>query len=160
MTIKTEPIGSIPRPLALIQGMKAFAQGQLEEGELHRLQHEALSDTIKRFEATGSPVITDGGQTKPSFATYPLAGMKDLDPAGVIIPFANGLNPRIETPEEIRETILEAASVIPVTQLGTTDDCGSSSFADDVPTSRDIAFTKIKARIDGTRLAEVALNSN
>ena len=33
-----------------------------------------------------------------------------------------------------------------------------SPFADDTSTSRDIAFAKIKARIDGTRLAEDALS--
>jgi len=48
-----------------------------------------LKDTIHRFEETGSPVITDGEQTKPSFATYPIMGMKQLDPNGVIIPFAD-----------------------------------------------------------------------
>ena len=50
----------------------------------------ALRDTIERFEQTGSPVITDGEQTKPSFATYPLAGLTNLAPDGVIIPFADG----------------------------------------------------------------------
>jgi 5-methyltetrahydropteroyltriglutamate--homocysteine methyltransferase len=50
----------------------------------------ALEDTIRRFEATGSPVITDGEQTKPSFATYPIHGLENLAPNGVIIPFADG----------------------------------------------------------------------
>jgi 5-methyltetrahydropteroyltriglutamate--homocysteine methyltransferase len=68
------------------------------------------------------------------------------------------LNPRVEKPEEIRDTILEAAGVIPANQLGTTDDCGFSPFADDTSTARDIAFEKIRARIDGTKLAESVLN--
>jgi 5-methyltetrahydropteroyltriglutamate--homocysteine methyltransferase len=42
-------------------------------------------------------------------------------------------------------------------QLGTTDDCGFSPFADDLSTSRDTAFAKIKARIEGTKLAEQKL---
>lgn len=353
MKIKTEPIGSIPRPLELIEGMKAHAAGQLNDHGLNKLFEIAIADTIKRFEATGSPVITDGEQTKPSFATYPIGGMKQLDPNGVVIPFADGhtrqlpaitggpfryqiyanaylekakqfttlpvkqaviaasalsllyppegidgytreqfihdllneaeadirkslnsgaynvqidftearlslkldpsggllqsfidlnnkvltrfteeerkrigvhscpggdhdsthsadvpyadllpllfqlqagnfyleyagekdkrsvlasikenmrpsqtiflgvinvLDPRVETPEEVRDTILEAAAVIPVKQLGTTDDCGFSPFADDTSTARDIAFAKIKARIDGTHLAEAAIN--
>jgi len=352
MKIKTEPIGSIPRPVELILGMQANAAGQLDNKGLQHLFDDALTDTIKRFEATGSPVITDGEQTKPSFATYPIAGLKNLDPNGVVIPFADGhtrqlpkitsgpfhyqtyangyvekakqltslpvkqaviavsaisllypqegiadysheqfikdlineaeadirkslnsgaynvqidftearlslkldpsggllksfidlnnqvlnrfseeerkkigvhscpggdhdsthsadipyadllpllfqlnagnfyleyaaekdkqsvllsikenirssqtvflgvtnvLDPRIETAEEISETILQAASVIPLSKLGTTDDCGFSPFADDVSTARDIAFAKIKARIDGTRLAEATL---
>jgi len=35
----------------------------------------------------------------------------------------------------------------------TTDDCGFAPFADDVSTSRDTAFAKIRARVDGTSLA-------
>jgi 5-methyltetrahydropteroyltriglutamate--homocysteine methyltransferase len=332
--------------------MQAHAAGKITNEELNALSEAALRDTIRRFEETGSPVITDGEQTKPSFATYPIAGSTQLDPNGVVIPFADGhtrqlpsitggpfhyqtyagtytekakqltnlpvkqaviaasaisllypqhgiagysqeqfitdvlneaeadirkclaagadtvqidftearlslkldpsgrllklfidlnnkvldrfseeerkkigvhscpggdhdsthsadipysdllpllfqlnagnfyleyageknkrsvlssikenirpsqtvflgvtnvLDPKVETPEEICATILEAASVIPIAQLGTTDDCGFSPFADDVSTGRDIAFAKIRARIEGTRLAEAAL---
>jgi 5-methyltetrahydropteroyltriglutamate--homocysteine methyltransferase len=353
MKIQTEPIGSIPRPTELVLAMKAHAEGQMNDRDLELLYETALSDTIRRFEATGSPVITDGEQTKPSFATYPLAGIKGLDPQGVVIPFADGhtrqlpkisagpfrysvhadqyvkkartltalpvkqaviaasalsllypsdgiegysreefisdlmdeaekdvrasleagaynvqidftearlslkldpsgsllksfiglnnrvlerftpierkrigvhscpggdrdsthsadigyselipmlfelkagnfyleyagekdrkkvlqtirenlkpsqtiflgvvnvLDPKIETPEEIRDLILEAADILPAEQLGSTDDCGFSPFADDVSTSREIAFEKIRARIEGTRLAEVVLS--
>ena len=353
MKIRTEPIGSIPRPLELIEGMQAHALGRLDDKGLNKLIDAALVDTIKRFEATGSPVITDGEQSKPSFATYPISGSKQLDPNGVIIPFADGhtrqlpsitggpfqyqvyantylekakrltalpvkqaviaasalsllypqtgiinysrqqfiqdllneaeadirkslnsgaynvqidftearlalkldpsggllqafidlnnkvlarfteeerkrigvhscpggdhdsthsadvsyadllpflfqlqagnfyleyagekdkhsvlasikenmrpsqtvflgvtnvLDPRVETPEEIKDMILEATEIIPVNQFGTTDDCGFSPFADDTSTGRDIAFEKIKARIDGTLLAEKVLN--
>ncbi len=68
------------------------------------------------------------------------------------------LSPRIETPEEIRDLILEASEFIPLAQLGTTDDCGFSPFGDDTSTSRDIAFEKISARVEGTHLAEKALD--
>jgi 5-methyltetrahydropteroyltriglutamate--homocysteine methyltransferase len=353
MRIQTEPIGSIPRPVELILGIRAHAAGQLKDRDLQHLYDNAVSETIKNFEATGSPVITDGEQSKPSFATYPIQGMQKLSPDGVVIPFADGhtrqlpkltggpfryqtyadsylqkakqftslpvkqavisasaisllypsdgiegysheqfiedlvkeaaadirkslnngaynvqidftearlslkldpsggllqsfidlnnrvlarfteeerkkigvhscpggdhdsthsadisyssllpllfqlnagnfylefsgepnktrvlnaikhtmkpgqiiflgvtnvLNPRVETPEEIRDTILEAAETIPVSRLGTTDDCGFSPFADDVSTSRDIAFAKIKARVDGTILAEETIS--
>jgi 5-methyltetrahydropteroyltriglutamate--homocysteine methyltransferase len=349
MRIQTEPIGSIPRPVELILGMKAHAAGQLTDRDLRQLYDAAVSDTIKELEATGSPVISDGEQTKPSFATYPIQGLQQLSPDGVKIPFADGhsrqlpkltsgpfryqtyadtyiqkaksltsvpvkqavisasaisllypqegidgysreqfildlvneaasdirrslnsgaynvqidftearlslkldpsggllrsfidlnnsvlnrfteeerkkigvhscpggdfdsthsadisysgllpllfqlnagnfyleyaaeknkkqvlniikqnmkpgqrvflgvtnvLDPRVETAEEIRDIILEAAETIPVDQLGTTDDCGFSPFADDVSTSRQIAFAKIKARMEGTKLAE------
>src|ERR1700761_788182 len=69
------------------------------------------------------------------------------------------LNPKIETKEEVRDRILEAAEYIPLNQLGTTDDCGFSPFCDDVSTSRETAFAKIKARIEGTKLAEEKLSS-
>lgn len=354
MKIRTEPIGSIPRPQELIDGIKAHATGQLDKRELDHLFNAALTDTIKRFEATGSPIISDGEQTKPSFATYPIAGSHQLDPNGVVIPFADGhtrqlpvitggpfvyqayantyfekasqltalpikqavisasalsllypqepiegysreqfiadlvneaekdirrsldsgacnvqidftearlslkldpsggllqsfidlnnqvlerfsptqrkrigihscpggdhdsthsadipyadllprlfqlkadnfylefageedkvsvlrsirenlrpsqtvflgvtdvLSPRVESPEEIRDIILAAVEFIPISQLGTTDDCGFSPFADDTSTARDIAFAKIKARIGGTTLAEKAFDN-
>ncbi|WP_183561680.1 cobalamin-independent methionine synthase II family protein [Mucilaginibacter sp. SP1R1] len=67
------------------------------------------------------------------------------------------LNPTIETAEQVRDRVLEAAQYIPISQLGTTDDCGFSPFCDDVSTTRETAFAKIKARIDGTKLAEEKL---
>ncbi|QIP16174.1 cobalamin-independent methionine synthase II family protein [Spirosoma aureum] len=355
MTISTEPIGSIPRPLYLQQAMAAFANGQIKANELEKLVARATQETIQELEKTGSPVISDGEQAKPSFVTYPLEGLSSLAPDGVIIPFADGhtrqlpkltagpfhytafansylrkaqqysalpikqaviscsaisllypqegiegysreqfladlvddaeadirtclnngaykvqidftearlalkldpgkqvlaafidlnnqvlnrftadekkkigvhscpggdhdsthsadisysdllpflfqleadsfyleyaaetnkkavlesikenlkpnqqvflgvtnvLDPRVETAEEIRDLIVEAAAIIPIEQLGTTDDCGFSPFGDDTSTARDIAFAKIRARIDGTKLAENALASS
>ena len=90
MTLPTEPIGSIPRPGELIEGMAAFGAGRIGAGELDALFDAAVRDTIRRFEETGSPVITDGEQRKPSFATYPIAGLANLAPGGVTIPFVDG----------------------------------------------------------------------
>jgi 5-methyltetrahydropteroyltriglutamate--homocysteine methyltransferase len=69
----------------------------------------------------------------------------------------NPIDPRVETPEEVRDRVLEAAEYIPVEQLGTCDDCGFSPFSDDTTTSRETAFAKIRARVQGTALAEEAL---
>lgn len=90
MKIPTEPIGSIPRPAYLIKGIEAFEKGDSSNQELSALMEQAIAETILAFGQTGSPVITDGEQTKPSFATYPIAGAKNLDPNGVVIPFADG----------------------------------------------------------------------
>jgi 5-methyltetrahydropteroyltriglutamate--homocysteine methyltransferase len=69
---------------------------------------------------------------------------------GVVSP----IDPRVDTPEEVRDRVLEAARYIPLEQLGTTDDCGFSPFSDDISTTRETAFAKIRARIEGTRQAE------
>lgn len=351
MSIPTESIGSIPRPPSLIDAMGGFAEGRISPEELQRVGTDAVRDTIAQLEATGSPVVTDGEQTKPSFATYPLSGLV-LDPGGVVIPFEDGhtrqlplltagpfrygvhadaylnaarqfahvpvkqaviaasalsllypeggiagysrdafiadlvdeaeadirrslqqgadsvqidftegrlavkldpskgvlnafidlnnavldrfsdadrqrigvhtcpggdqdsthsadidyadllpelfslrahnfyvelaaendrarvlgiirdssredqrvfvgvidpINPRVETPEEVRDAVLEAAEYIPIRRLGTCDDCGFSPFGDDTSTSRDTAFAKIRARVEGTRMAEEKL---
>ncbi|RRB00837.1 cobalamin-independent methionine synthase II family protein [Larkinella rosea] len=348
MKLQTESIGSIPRPIELIEAMQAGLPAE----QLDQLYDKAVRQTLLELENTGSPVLTDGEQTKSSFATYPLSGVDMIVPGGMRIDFADGhfrqlpllkktpfrfgefagsylakaqsctdmplkqavisasalsliypadgmegysqpefisdlidesekdirsclekgahkvqidftegrlslkldpsggvlrhfialnnqvlarfseeekarigvhvcpggdrdsthsadvdyadllaelfnldvrnfylqlasepdrvkvlkaikenlkpnqfvfvgvidvLNPVVETAEEVRDRVLEAAQYIPLAQLGTTDDCGFSPFADDVSTSRETAFAKIKARIDGTRLAEEQL---
>lgn len=72
---------------------------------------------------------------------------------GVIDP----IDPRIESAEEVRDRVLQAARFIPASQLGTTDDCGFSPFCDDQSTTRDTAFAKIRARVEGTALARALL---
>ncbi|GGH06848.1 cobalamin-independent methionine synthase II family protein [Silvibacterium dinghuense] len=348
MPIPTESIGSIPRPATLVEAILQSQTGLITPETLQERYDEALRDTLQRLEATGSPVLTDGEQTKPSFATYPLSGLTNLAPDGVVIPFADGhtrqlprltagpfryavharsflekaatltrrplkqavisasalsllypqepipgypreafladlideaeqdirgaldvgaatvqidftearlsllldpsggllrsfialnnqvldrfspeerqrigvhvcpggdhdsthsagvdyasllpdlfqmhagrfylqmasepdrprvlrivrdllhphhtvfigvidpITPAIETPEQVRGRVLEAAAILPLHQLGTTDDCGFSPFADDRSTSRETAFAKIKARVEGTALA-------
>ena len=73
---------------------------------------------------------------------------------GVVSP----IDPHIDTPEEVRDRVLEAADYIPVAQLGTTDDCGFSPFCDDTSTTRETAFAKIRARVLGTALAAEILD--
>jgi len=90
MALPTEPIGSIPRPQALLDGMEAAAAGRIPPDELDALFENALRDTVRRLEETGSPVISDGEQRKPSFATYPVHGLANLAPGGVTIPFEDG----------------------------------------------------------------------
>jgi 5-methyltetrahydropteroyltriglutamate--homocysteine methyltransferase len=90
MPLPTEPIGSIPRPPEWLAAIKAHAAGRMTDAQFHAAEESVLEDTILRLEETGSPVLTDGEQTKPSFATYPLAGLDHLAPDGVTIPFADG----------------------------------------------------------------------
>jgi 5-methyltetrahydropteroyltriglutamate--homocysteine methyltransferase len=90
MSIPTESIGSIPRPPQLLEALREFRAGRLSRQQLDDGYDAALRDTIRRFEATGSPVISDGEQTKPSFATYPLHGLDNIAQDGIAIRFADG----------------------------------------------------------------------
>jgi methionine synthase II (cobalamin-independent) len=90
MPIPTEPIGSVPRPARLIQAAQDLEAGRIEASDYDAVLDASLRDTIEQFEATGSPVITDGEQGKSSFATYPLHGLQTLASDGVVIPFADG----------------------------------------------------------------------
>ena len=75
---------------------------------------------------------------------------------GVVAP----IDPHIDSPEEVRDRVLEAAKYIPVEQLGTTDDCGFAPFSDDTSTPREVAFAKIQARVVGTDMAAKILGRN
>ncbi|HEX8342758.1 MAG TPA: cobalamin-independent methionine synthase II family protein [Tepidisphaeraceae bacterium] len=89
MDIPTEPIGSIPRPLDLVEALATAGDGA--DPALDALYEEAIRDTVERFEATGSPVITDGEQRKyHNFWTYCVHGLPNTAPDGFRIPFAAG----------------------------------------------------------------------
>jgi len=87
-------------------------------------------------------------------------GVKQVAFIGVI----NPLDPKVETPEEVADALVTAAKYIPVDQLGATDDCGFSPFSIDVKPkhgspdfARDVAFQKIKNRLEGAKLASQKL---
>jgi methionine synthase II (cobalamin-independent) len=70
--IPTEPVGSLPRPAALQDAYARYDRGEIAKEELAEQQDAAVRDSIERFEATGSPIISDGEQRLSSFATYPV----------------------------------------------------------------------------------------
>ena len=72
----------------------------------------------------------------------------------IFVGVTDPIEPRVETAEQVRDRVLLAARHIPLDVLGTTDDCGFSPFADDGSTTRETAFEKIRARVEGTALAE------
>jgi methionine synthase II (cobalamin-independent) len=76
----------------------------------------------------------------------------------------NPQNPRVESAQEIRDLLVRAANFIPKERLGATDDCGFSPFSiDEKPLhgspdyARDVAFQKIKNRVEGARTAAESL---
>src|ERR1700686_3172183 len=93
LTIPTEPIGSIPRPVDLIERV---ARGDSDDPDFAPFYEDAIRDTIERFEATGSPVVTDGEQRKHhNFATYCVHGLPNVAPDGFQIPFSDGHTRRL-----------------------------------------------------------------
>jgi methionine synthase II (cobalamin-independent) len=72
----------------------------------------------------------------------------------------NPQNPRVESAQEVCDTLVHAAEFIPKERLGATDDCGFSPFSiDEKPLhgspdyARDVAFQKIANRVEGARMA-------
>ena len=72
MPIPTEPVGSLPRPMKLQNALADYDAGKIKHADLEKEQDAACLDSIKRSEATGEPIISDGEQRMSSFATYPL----------------------------------------------------------------------------------------
>ena len=90
LTIPTEPVGSIPRPRELISAVRAHERGEIDSAVLEALYDAAIADTLQRFEATGSPVISDGEQRKyHNFATYCVHGAPNLAPDGFKLQFVD-----------------------------------------------------------------------
>src|SRR3982750_3944770 len=87
MDFPSEPIGSIPRPAALIEAINRTH----DEAVLAPLYDAAIQDTLQRFAQTGSRVITDGEQRKyHNFWTYCVHGLENTSPDGFKIPFSAG----------------------------------------------------------------------
>jgi methionine synthase II (cobalamin-independent) len=72
MPIPTELVGSLPRPMKLQEAYADYDEGKISFEQLQAEQDEAAEDSIKRLEATGEPIVTDGEQRESSFATYNL----------------------------------------------------------------------------------------
>ncbi len=87
--------------------------------------------------------------------------MKQVAFIGVTDP----LDPEVESPEQVAADLEEASRWIEKDQLGATDDCGFSPFSIDVKPkhgspdfAREVAMKKIKARVEGARMASEKLN--
>ena len=56
----------------LQEAYASYDAGKIKLSELVRAQDRAAEDSIKRMEATGQELVTDGEQRASSFATYPI----------------------------------------------------------------------------------------
>jgi 5-methyltetrahydropteroyltriglutamate--homocysteine methyltransferase len=69
--IQTTHIGSLPRPHALLDLLKAKYAGQpFDEGRLDSVLAQAVADCVRRQVDCGIEIVTDGEYSKPGFFTY------------------------------------------------------------------------------------------
>jgi 5-methyltetrahydropteroyltriglutamate--homocysteine methyltransferase len=69
--IYTTHVGSLPRPAALLDLMKAGADGQaVDPEELAATEREAVAEVVNRQRAAGLDVVSDGEQSKTGFFAY------------------------------------------------------------------------------------------
>jgi len=72
MPIPTELVGSLPRPMKLLEAYADLDDDKITFEQLQAEQDVAAEDSIKRLEQTGETYVTDGEQRESSFATYPI----------------------------------------------------------------------------------------
>ena len=69
--IQTTHIGSLPRPHALLDLLKAKYTGQpYQESELSAVLTRSVGECVKKQVASGIEIVTDGEYSKPGFFTY------------------------------------------------------------------------------------------
>lgn len=119
------------------------------------IAYEDLLPTLFRMNVGNFYVMLAG--EKDRARVLKVLGAQDLTGRRVFVGVTDPINPRAETAEEVADAVVEAAQYIDPAHLGTTDDCGFSPFGDDTSTSRDTAFAKIAARVEGTRMASERL---
>ena len=69
--IQTTHIGSLPRPHALLDLMKAKFTGQpFDEAKFEALLAQAVNDVVRKQVDCGIEIVTDGEFSKPGFFTY------------------------------------------------------------------------------------------
>jgi len=123
----------------------------------------------KMFQLNAGYFLIQCASEEDKESVYKLVGENSRDDADGVpqvcfIGVINPLDPEVESPEEVRDRLVTAAQYIPVERLGATDDCGFSPFSrDEKPKhgspdfARDIAMQKIKARVEGARMASEEL---
>jgi methionine synthase II (cobalamin-independent) len=72
MSIPTELVGSLPRPMKLQEAYADYDESKISWDDLKAEQDAAAEDSIHRLEEVGEPIVTDGEQRESSFATYPI----------------------------------------------------------------------------------------
>jgi 5-methyltetrahydropteroyltriglutamate--homocysteine methyltransferase len=81
--IYTTHVGSLARPVALLDLMRASAAGeQVEEAELDAAHRRAVADVVARQRAAGIDVINDGEQGKTGFFAYIAQRLSGYEPRG------------------------------------------------------------------------------
>src|SRR5579864_9123025 len=69
--IQTTHIGSLPRPHALLDLMKAKFSGQpFDQGQYEAVIADAVRDVVRKQVDSGIDIVTDGEFSKPGFFTY------------------------------------------------------------------------------------------
>src|SRR5881296_3071548 len=82
MTIRSDVVGSLLRPPALVQARADFEAGRLAPAEFKRIEDQAVDEAIALQEAAGLDVITDGEQRRYAFFGHLIDALDGFDKLG------------------------------------------------------------------------------
>ena len=122
--IYTTHVGSLARPTALLDLMRAAAAGQeVDPAELARAERSAVADVVARQRAAGLDVITDGEMSKTGFFAYigqRLTGFEPRPGRGALDKFRAEIDSFPEYYEQYFKTAMTGGMAVPAVPLACT----------------------------------------
>ena len=122
--IRTTHVGSLARPAALLDLMKAGGSGQpVAPAELAEAERHAVTDVVTRQRAAGLDVVSDGEQTKSGFFAYVgqrLSGFEPRPGRSAIEAFRAEVESFPEYYEQYFARAMLGGAAVPVVPLGCT----------------------------------------
>jgi 5-methyltetrahydropteroyltriglutamate--homocysteine methyltransferase len=122
--IYTTHVGSLPRPAALLDLMKAGADGQaVDAEEVAATEREAVREVVDRQRAAGLDVISDGEMSKTGFFAYigqRLGGFEPRPGRSSVSRFQAEINAFPEYYEEYLKRAMTGSSAVPGVPLACT----------------------------------------
>jgi len=82
ITARTDVVGSLLRPVALLKARDDHAAGRLTPAEFKRIEDRAVDEAIRLQEEAGLAVVTDGEQRRLSFQSGLLESVEGAQPRG------------------------------------------------------------------------------
>jgi len=82
MAIRSDVVGSLLRPPALVQAREGFEAGRLDAAVFKRIEDQAVDEAIALQEAAGLDVITDGEQRRYAFFGHLIEALDGFDKLG------------------------------------------------------------------------------
>ena len=142
--IRTTHVGSLARPPALLDLMRAAAQNRpVDPGELAEAERRAVTDVVARQRAAGLDAISDGEQTKTGFYAYIGERLSGFEPRAGGDPLA-GFRAEIDSFPEYYEQYLKGAMTggmaVPVVPLRCT---GPVSYIGHERLRRDLGLLRV-----------------
>ena len=82
MTIRSDVVGSLLRPPALVQARESFEAGRLAPAAFKRIEDQAVDAAVHLQEGAGLDVITDGEQRRYAFFGHLIESLDGFDKLG------------------------------------------------------------------------------